>query len=730
MQNNNWCFGGHCGISFGPGGVKTYYSGISSIENCATVSDRTTGKLLFYTDGFSVYDSTHLTMPDGYGIGDDKIGTCVQGSLIVPFALDSNKYYIFSLDHWGSSKSYLRYSVVDMTLNGGKGDVVPGQKAIVVDSNLTEAMTAINACSQTWIATVKKGTNDINMIRVTPSGIDPVRVLSSKPFPYAGKGLITARFSPDVRKLALSIGNGVNDVSFIALYDFEVNTGRVRNGIVIDTVFGKEEFYGCEFSSDSKKLFVDAKISQAMYQYNLEYTDAASIRASRMTVAKTFATFGAPQLGPDNNIYFTELPSRFIQAISNPNAMSPGCVFVPNVIQLHYNSSNMYTLPQAIRLLSEKPYIRGTKKDTVICYGTHTIRADKNHEKYLWNDNSNADSLFITTSGIYTVKITDSCFDYTDTFNITLEPGLQLDLGPDTVICPGISIELKNRLSSKGTPVWNTGSTASSVRTHSFGAYVLTLSQNVCRISDTITISPLPLPTVILRTDTTLCEKDSILLQPNPQPTGTTYAWSTKETTPSINTTGKGFIWLTVTYKDCKGSDTVLIRNIPQPYLELGNDTLMCYGQTLTLPYTLFSSDSTAFLWNDGSTKPRISVNDNKFVKVKMSNICGQFEDSVSVTYRVCEVWMPTAFSPNGDGLNDYFHMLGDVKNVGFFRMSVYNRWGQMVFSADDVRSGWDGRLKGKDAELGTYYYVIKLVYNGMDGVKSQMWKGDVTLIR
>lgn len=730
MQNNNWCFGIRAGISFGPGGIKTYLSNTSGIENCATVSDRTTGKLLFYTDGFSVYDTTHLTMPNGYGVGDDKIGTSVQGSLIVPFSLDSTKYYLFSLDHWGSSKSFLRYSVIDMTLNGGLGDVVPGLKGIIIDSNLTEAMTAINSCSQTWIATVKKGSNVINMILVTPSGISSVRVSSPKPYPYTGKGLVTARFSPDVRKLCLTIGNGVNDVSFVALYDFEVNTGLVKNGIVIDTVFGKEEFYGCEFSPDSKKLFVDAKISQVMYQYNLEYTDAASIRASRKVIAKSSALYGSPQLGPDNDIYFTELGSMYVQKIINPNAMSPGCVFVPNAIQLTFPSINSYTLPQLIRMIGEKPYIRGTRKDTIVCYGSYTIHADKNHEKYLWSDNSSADSLFINTSGLYTVKITDSCFDYIDTFNVTLEPGLQIDLGPDTAICPGVSIELKNRLSSKGTALWSTGATSSSINLRSPGAYSLSLTYSVCHISDTIVISDLQTPVVTLRSDTTACQKDSIYLQPNAQLPGTTYAWSTGDTTAGINTAAKGFVWLTISYKDCKASDTVLIRNIPQPYLDLGPDTLMCYGKTLTLPAVLFANDSTNFLWSNGSTQPRYTVRDNELVKVRMSNRCGTSEDSVIVTYRVCEVWIPTAFSPNGDGLNDYFHMLGDVKNVSFFRMSVYNRWGQMVFSADDVRSGWDGRLKGKDAELGTYYYVIKLVYNGINGAISQMWKGDVTLIR
>lgn len=729
MQNNNWCFGERCGFSFSTG--RVYNSSIYSLENCATVSDRTTGKLLFYTDGVNVYDSTHTIMQDGNNVGDDYLKTSAQGSLIVPFPLDSNKYYLFTLDNWASPNSYLRYSVIDMTLNGGNGGVVPGQKAIVIDSNLTEAMTAINSCSQTWIATVKKGTNDFNMILVAPSGISATRVVSSKTHPFFGKGLVTARFSPDVRKIVTTIGNGVNSISYVALYDFDVSTGKVSNGIVIDTVYGKEEFYGCEFSPDSKKLFVDAVISKAIYQYNLEYTDAPAIRASRQTVVKSVSsTYGSPQLGPDNNIYFTELGSQYVQKIVNPNAMSPGCVCHPNAILLSAVAFSKYILPQAIRLIGEKPYIRGTTIDTTICNSRYTIRADKNHVNYLWNDSTTADTLFVTQSGTYTVKITDSCFDYTDTFRIVLEPSLSLDLGPDTAVCPGHMLTLKNRLASQGTPLWSTGSTKQQLQVTGPGTYWLSLSYNVCSLSDTIRISAVPKPVVYLGNDTAICEQDSILLVPNAQLPGSTYAWSTGDTTTTIYAKGKAVALLTVDYMGCKTTDTILIEKIPLPYADLGNDTLMCYGKSLTLPHTLFADDSTIFLWNDGSTKPRRSLHDNSFVKLNMSNRCGVFEDSVMVRYRVCEVWLPTAFSPNGDGNNDFFHLLGDVKNVSFFRLSVFNRWGQMVYSADDARSGWDGRFKGKDVEMGTYYYMMKLVYNGLGTVLSQTWKGDITLIR
>ena len=87
---------------------------------------------------------------------------------------------------------------------------------------------------------------------------------------------------------------------------------------------------------------------------------------------------------------------------------------------------------------------------------------------------------------------------------------------------------------------------------------------------------------------------------------------------------------------------------------------------------------------------------------------------------------IPNAFSPNGDGNNDVFKILASgYKKLNYYR--VYNRWGQEVFYTNNFRRGWDGTHKGKDCELGTYFWVLSAV--GIDN-KEKMIKGDVTLVR
>jgi gliding motility-associated-like protein len=88
--------------------------------------------------------------------------------------------------------------------------------------------------------------------------------------------------------------------------------------------------------------------------------------------------------------------------------------------------------------------------------------------------------------------------------------------------------------------------------------------------------------------------------------------------------------------------------------------------------------------------------------------------------------YIPNAFSPNGDGLNDVFRPAGiTYQKLSVFK--VFNRYGNEVYSGTDPAQGWDGTYKGKPCEPGTYYYLIALVYP--DG-RTQSYKGDLTLIR
>jgi gliding motility-associated-like protein len=91
-------------------------------------------------------------------------------------------------------------------------------------------------------------------------------------------------------------------------------------------------------------------------------------------------------------------------------------------------------------------------------------------------------------------------------------------------------------------------------------------------------------------------------------------------------------------------------------------------------------------------------------------------------------VFIPNVFTPNGDGLNDYFEVFGNKEAWKQFSASIYDRWGEKVYETDDMNFKWDGIYKGKLLKPGVFVYTIKVIY--LDNFSEKLFKGSVTLVR
>ena len=108
------------------------------------------------------------------------------------------------------------------------------------------------------------------------------------------------------------------------------------------------------------------------------------------------------------------------------------------------------------------------------------------------------------------------------------------------------------------------------------------------------------------------------------------------------------------------------------------------------------------------------------------ANVCGITKDSILVKAGVCEIFIPSAFSPSRDGHNDIFRVKYPFK-VASFSLDVYNRWGQRVFETEDMGNGWDGTINGQDSPERTCVWFIS--FRSETG-RSESLKGTVVLIR
>ncbi|WP_222166890.1 PKD domain-containing protein [Edaphocola aurantiacus] len=203
--------------------------------------------------------------------------------------------------------------------------------------------------------------------------------------------------------------------------------------------------------------------------------------------------------------------------------------------------------------------------------------------------------------------------------------------------------------------------------------------------------------------------------------TGMTYAYTTPGTYP---------VAMTVSYRSCP--DITYTKNITissYPLVDLGNDTALCYrGAPITLANQVVNT-GVLYHWNTGATTSSIQATGPGVYSLTATNSADcSTTDSVTIR-KDCYVDIPNAFSPNGDGVSDYFFPRSLLsRGVSSFEMSVYNRWGEKVFLTQKIDGrGWDGLYSGKVQPAGVYIYDISVKFK--DGTEER-YQGNVTLIR
>ncbi|WP_301928458.1 gliding motility-associated C-terminal domain-containing protein [Ferruginibacter sp.] len=242
-------------------------------------------------------------------------------------------------------------------------------------------------------------------------------------------------------------------------------------------------------------------------------------------------------------------------------------------------------------------------------------------------------------------------------------------------------------------------------------------------IITTLTVTPKPRP--YLGQDKNLCTGNSITFNPG---VFASYQWQDMSTSPSYIATNTGLFWVKVTdNRNCSAIDTVYINAIaPLPFNFLKQTDSICTFEKLTVqPINSYS----AYLWSTGSTSNSITIQapGSYILAVTDANGC-KGTDTITVFPRQCitDVFVPTAFSPNGDGKNDLFRTTA-FGTVQSFKLEVYDRWGKLVFESNDPNKAWDGLYKGRP--YATTAFVWRCMYQ-LGGQSAVSKKGTLLLVR
>ena len=206
------------------------------------------------------------------------------------------------------------------------------------------------------------------------------------------------------------------------------------------------------------------------------------------------------------------------------------------------------------------------------------------------------------------------------------------------------------------------------------------------------------------------------------------YLWNNGSTGSSLQVDSIGIYWVSVQdQQGCKGADTIRITSVePPPSGFLSADTSICqYGKLTIAPLVSFATYS----WSDLSTGSSITISSPGIYELTVTDSNGCVgADSIVVTGKECMLglYVPNAFTPNGDGHNDVFRPLlyGNIESIHF---AVFSRWGAKVFETTIPMEGWDGMVGGVLQPAGTFVWYCEYQ---LEGQRMMMAKGTVILIR
>lgn len=319
----------------------------------------------------------------------------------------------------------------------------------------------------------------------------------------------------------------------------------------------------------------------------------------------------------------------------------------------------------------------------------------------------------------------------------TVDP---IDLGPDLELCEGEAANFDCGLDASVEDItWSTGDSLATIVVDSSGTYWVTaFNPQGCERTDTVEVLIVDNPVIEIAMGSVACEGQPVLLEATVT-SDTTVAgvgWSTGEAGSSITVTGSGvYEAIAVDVTGCTGLASASPEFLPSPVPQLASDTILCLEEDGPI-WLDASQPDVSYLWSDGSAGPGILLAAEGEYMLTLTSLSNGCQDSASISLvDFCSqdsVFFPTAFTPNGDEVNDGFG--GYADEVAAFELVVFNRWGFEVYRSVDLDERWDGVLEGGNpAPGGLYGY--RAVWRPIleDGVSTGAYRekvGSVTLIR
>jgi len=637
-ESYNWYFGEYAGITFNTPDIHPIpmiNGALNTDEGCATISDAK-GKLLFYTDGITVYNRNNVIMTGGTGLMGSHSST--QSALIIPKPGSTSIYYIITTDDAGGTNG-CQYSTVDMDRQSGFGEVV--SKNIFLFNSTTEKLIGIKHANgkDWWILTHEWQSDVFRAFLVDNSGINKFAIFSIVGKSHQGNprnksGYMKA--SKDGTKIALVLPEN----NAVEIFEFDNLNGKVFNPVYLTSLV-LQDVYGVEFSPTARKLYVSKqKAPSAIFQYDLSSWSQLGILNTQTLITQDTGkgAYLALQIGPDNKIYVARDNKAFIGRINLPE--NPG--FFTDYVDSAVSLKSKICKKGLPNIVSNDVIDITIKTNSPVCIADSVILSTDYVflAKYQWtgpngfySDKQNVSFLAIDVnqSGYYKLIMTVSGIEYIDSVYVQISkpPEVSFSIIGNQPLCDGDSISLIAESSDAEQYLWSTGDTTKSIVIKKSGNYqVRVIGAGLCSSVKDTTIMFQKIPTEIVPIGPTeFCRGDSVELIALPFESGSQLLWSNGSTGQSIVVKTSDTIILKITsIEGCVKFDTLPVHVYDRLKVKVISDNgfVFCEGDTAIIKTNYLGPDF-IYLWSTGETTPEIKLTDNfsGWVIVRLKSGCG-----------------------------------------------------------------------------------------------------------
>jgi len=616
---DHWCFGYNRHVSF-HSGVPANLPNTALSTNGGTISvSDSTGMLLFYSDGATIYNRNNAQMLNGTGLGAPS-SSMINNAIVIQTPADDSLYYFFTTAYYSSSPALRRvaeYSVLDMRLDGGLGGILPGMKKIplVAGYSAVGSLQGIRHANNkdAWVVMhpMKSDSNFFAAYKVTASGVNVVPVISQSLIRSVATfepNPMHIRISPDGHHLVCSYSYSMYMDTLEVCY-FDAATGQVTPRFLIHPQYQGHHLNcnGVEFSLDSKLIYLAGQYDinhVNIYQYDINAADSAQFVAGMMDVGVASRHHSRPQMASNRKIYFTPDAWDTLQVINNPSVRGTGCNFARAGFPLN-PGNHADGFPQFVQKYKAYMHFDVLCDDLTVQFSSDIWPPA---DSIQWNFGDLPSGVNNTSTLPGPVHVFSDTGSYAVTL-IVLHNDLRrdttvkivhlgftpdIDLGPDTTLCNGDTVVFSVPPCSDCTITWKdvtadtvVSTTALFPATHPGIFSVSELLENGCEGRDTVQLSlaPVPLVTPTPPYDT-LCSGDTTHIMLASGLPSATYHWTAALTQGNVSgfSPGTGALISQSLSNNLALPGVVTYTITPQA----GN----CTGPVVNVPVTVLPGDS------------------------------------------------------------------------------------------------------------------------------------------